>query len=355
MELGGDAVGQGAKNEKQRNAYQLLALLIDMIHGDLIHEDEACGCVAVALATMYRKPLSQMLRNEPGISDSVKGAVHTYLMRQELRKTPGLLASTMAVHQFRRAAKVLGVQAPLKHIGEEVGQEVEKLASGFDEASFTRVQQLLADAVVVYMQMSLDDPKDKMASWPSVQQFAPQTIGAISAGKKRKRAEVEGKCERTTAPAAPEADEGEVPPGGQLSTPEATAGDDEDAVVPRRGTVARQQISAISAGATSLTEDCSSAEQETDDGSSSISKDSQDATATESEQPAVSKAEGGRKTIRFIDPAPTEQERREETRVASTLNDCTAPFTTDAVHVRSYFLCSATKRYEAMVNRGFFV
>ncbi|ORC89669.1 uncharacterized protein TM35_000112030 [Trypanosoma theileri] len=174
--------------QRQHQSLQIIELLIDLIHGDLVCGDKACRRVVDALIAIYENAIQTLVTNETLLTSSVKGAINAYCARHVLRAAPELLiTSKEAAAAYKQIADVLINVEEMKDIGEAIAKELSHLTRRLETRRFSHLLDLMGIAVVLYMQKAAKEHEEEKAQgvlllepesafWVSVKRFLAATI-----------------------------------------------------------------------------------------------------------------------------------------------------------------------------------
>ncbi|KEG10422.1 hypothetical protein DQ04_03731040 [Trypanosoma grayi] len=366
--------------ERRRQSFQIVELLVDLIYGDLVRGDRCCRRVADALIASYEDAIRWLVTREQTFNAALKGAINTYCARYVLRTAPELLiASKETAAAYTRIAAVLREGDGLTCIGEAMADELSHLTRRLETRRFARLLDLMGNAVVAYMRQASDQhekkeeapgefllrQQDQPAFWASVGRFAVEA--PLHGGHKRQR-EDEGQ---------PAATNGATP----------TRGFSEEIRLAMSSPVRTAAPPVVSPGLIACAQQQQQQQQQQPSPSSIEMPHEEEMTAVvqtvaetatpprarrailqvnDSVVSAAEKLEGnGSCTAQdtssglVIDdslgaPSPSSgHPQRGDVAAAGAGSGCTSVPEGD-VHVRSYFLCAKTGRYEPAGARGFF-
>ncbi|SCU69905.1 uncharacterized protein TEOVI_000147400 [Trypanosoma equiperdum] len=138
--------------QQKRNSHQVIALFIDVMHGDVVLNDTACRCVADAIAAAYEMPLRHIVGQDPELSAPLRGAINVYMAKRDLRSVPEILSmSKDAATQYTMVAEALSVQPMTADLGKAMLEEVLYLTEHVDLQRFERLKSIMNSIVINLM------------------------------------------------------------------------------------------------------------------------------------------------------------------------------------------------------------
>ncbi|EKF31132.1 hypothetical protein MOQ_005036 [Trypanosoma cruzi marinkellei] len=365
---------------RRYQSFQLLEPFIDLIYGDLICGDIACRRVADAFVSTYEDAIRWLVTEENTFTPALKGAINTYCARHVIRTAPELLiVSEKAVVAYKQIADVLCETEDMSDVGKAMAYELSHLRRRLETKRFSKLLDLMAEAVVAYMQkafhqheetkaLCMDLQKDP-AFWISVGKFCTASTCRenenITINKKRQREEEKEEVlpvDKNTV--SKEASVRGFSEQLRLAISSPIKNHTAHAINTRFIACAQPLSSSPSIAATEEKEKEKEAKRRTESvkctGRALLQvndsvlvamegmgkRDSQ--TAQDVSSGFIVVDDSG------ISPMSAPSTMRKGVMVGGGLNEADASLFSDDIHVRSYILCAKTNRYEPQSSRGSF-
>ncbi|KAH9599432.1 hypothetical protein LSM04_000976 [Trypanosoma melophagium] len=391
---------------RQRQSFQIIEFLIDLIHGDLVHGDKACRLVVDALIAIYEDAIRKLVSNKTLLTPALKGAINAYCARHVLRAAPELLiASKEAAAAYKQIADVLIDVEEMQEIGETIAKELSHLTRRLETRRFSHLLDLMGTAVVLYMQKAAKEHEEEKtqgsvllqvesAFWVSVKRFLETTTTTTNGdmnnnnnsnynnnnNNSNSNKKKENNCKSNKRLRL---EDGEVL-ASSVTSPRSFSEEMRRVVIsPVRDTripvINIQRLACVQQPEIPSSTDLQQKLNETEKGKNG---------KVEKERITIETANNGRTILQLnnsvvamveemeggdhskviqntsigVDTIDNSMEtpqmpsapRKRKDIVVAGVNDSDVSLLGNDVHVRSYFLCAETKRYEPVTLRGFF-
>ncbi|CCD15116.1 unnamed protein product [Trypanosoma congolense IL3000] len=168
-----------SKEARRQNSHQLLALLIDMIHGDIVLSDSGCRRVADAITIAHKIPLRRIVSTDPELSPTLKEALSAYFAKRDIQHVPEIFSlSKGASQQYKSAAEAMISNTATTRFGKMMLEDVEHLSQTVDHKRFEHLKCVMDVIVIELMQRAArqfqqrEVPEgSKAVFWPCVENF----------------------------------------------------------------------------------------------------------------------------------------------------------------------------------------
>lgn len=356
---------------RRDQSLQLIELFIDLIHGDLVRGDAACRYVADGIISAYEIAIRWLVTHEVTFTPALKGAINTYCARNVLRNAPELLISSdESAMAYQQIAAVLSEAEGMEQVGKAIADELSHLTHRLETKRFSRLLDLMGQAVITYMQQADQQHKaekvsnvpvlEEPAFWTRLEQFVELPTRLLGDERKKRKLKEENMAgENEISNQKPEQNFEE-----ELRLAMYSPAKDHAASCKNNTFIAcaRPQSSLSSSIAATQTEESRRA-VETAMGTGRTllqANDSVLAATKEIEKRDSQTVQDVSSSIALsenldVPLIPVPRSLRKTPLVAGGTGEVDTSLFGSDVQVRSYFLCAKTNRYEPEGARGFFV
>ena len=181
---------------------QILALLFDLMYGDLVYNDDVCKVAAEQLLAQLREVLPSMVQQLLPGDETIhcRSAVALYINRYQLFLAPELLKHSRDVRQaMRDMVEEIGTNPVCRQHEQELKARFEAVSANLNTATLTEFLNSLSQVTKAYLMAAISHDNLKAA-------FGTHQFGVASPkARKRPREEPDARVEEEAPPEAPSA------------------------------------------------------------------------------------------------------------------------------------------------------